>query len=327
MFPETSRQPGRRWRLSVVIPVFNSAKSLPLLIERLSPVLESLADRFEIILVDDGSRDESGRVIEGLCRRLPFVRGIELMRNYGQHNALLAGVGTAVYDTIVTMDDDLQNPPEEIPALLANLREGVDVVYGTPTEEKHGLLRMMASQVTKIVLQNAMGAETARKVSAFRVFRAKVAEAFSGFRNPYANMDVLLTWGTTNFTFVSVRQDPRAIGESNYTWNRLLGHALNMTTGFSTWPLRLASWIGFGFTIFGVAILVYVLGRYFTRGGSVPGFPFLASIIALFSGAQLFALGVIGEYLARIHFGSMHRPAYVIRNAWNQNDDSRDRLA
>jgi undecaprenyl-phosphate 4-deoxy-4-formamido-L-arabinose transferase len=286
----------------------------------LKPVLESSADVFEIILVNDGSRDGSGQVIEQLCRQNPWVRGIDLMRNYGQHNALLAGIGAARYDRIVTMDDDLQNPPEEMPTLLAKLEEGVDVVYGTPKEDKHNYWRGLASQVTKIVLQNAMGAETARKVSAFRAFRAGVAEAFAGFQNPYVNIDVLLTWGTTRFASVPVRQDPRAMGESNYTWSRLLRHALNMMTGFSTWPLRVASLVGFGFTFFGAAILFYVLGRYILEGGSVPGFPFLASIIAVFSGAQLFALGVIGEYLARVHFGSMNRPAYVIRNTWERPD-------
>ena len=317
---EAKSSAATTWQLSVVIPVYNSASSLALLVERLKPVLESIADRFEIILVNDGSRDESGQVMERLCGQNHQVRAIELMRNYGQHNALLAGIGEARFDTIVTMDDDLQNPPEEIPTLLAKLDDGIDVVYGTPKEEEHGYWRVLASEVTKLVLQNAMGADTARKVSAFRAFRARVVEAFADFRNPYVNIDVLLTWGTTRFASVPVRHEARVFGESNYTWRRLLRHALNMMTGFSTWPLRVASLIGFGFTFLGGAILLYVVGRYYIEGGSVPGFPFLASIIALFSGAQLFALGIIGEYVGRMHFGSMSRPAYVIRDTWGRRD-------
>jgi undecaprenyl-phosphate 4-deoxy-4-formamido-L-arabinose transferase len=235
------------------------------------------------------------------------------MRNYGQHNALLAGIREAKYSIIITMDDDLQNPPEEIPLLLAKLYEGYDVVYGTPAREQHGLLRVLASRVTKLVLQSVIGAETARKISSFRAFRAQVSEAFANYQSPFVSIDVLLTWGTTRFAAVPVRHDPRRIGKSNYTFRKLVTHALNMMTGFSVLPLQLASLMGFGFALFGLLMLVYVLGRYLIQGGSVPGFPFLASAIAIFSGAQLLVLGIIGEYLARMHFRMMEKPTYVIR--------------
>jgi len=299
--------------ISVVVPVYNSENILPELITRLRDVLREEAALFEIILVNDGSQDESWRVICELARQYSWIRGIDLMRNYGQHNALLAGIREAQYPVIITMDDDLQNPPEEIPLLLAKLHEGYDVVYGTPAREQHGLWRDLASRVTKLALQSAMGAETARKVSAFRVFRTQVREAFANYQGPFVSIDVLLTWGTTRFAAVSVRHDPRRIGKSNYTFRKLVTHALNMMTGFSVLPLQLASLMGFGFALFGLLILVYVLGRYLIQGGSVPGFPFLASTIAIFSGVQLLALGIIGEYLARMHFRMMERPTYVIR--------------
>jgi undecaprenyl-phosphate 4-deoxy-4-formamido-L-arabinose transferase len=237
------------------------------------------------------------------------------MRNYGQHNALLAGIRLARGEVIVTMDDDLQNPPEEIPSLLARLAEGFDVVYGTPRAMQHGLWRNAASRFTKLVLQSMMGAETASRVSAFRAFRTQLRDGFEGYRSPFVSLDVLLTWSTARFGHVEVRQEPRRAGESNYTFRMLVRHALNMLTGFSTWPLRLASLIGFVFTIFGIGILLYVVGRFIVLGYSVPGFPFLASIVAIFSGAQLFALGMIGEYVARIHFRTMDRPAYVVRKS------------
>lgn len=265
------------WQLSVVIPVYNSAGSLTPLVERLRPVLEIHCDPYEVILVNDGSTDGSWKVVEKLCQQFSFVRGIDFLRNYGQHSALLAGIRAAHYDVIVTIDDDLQNPPEEIPRLLQMLAEGYDVVYGLPEHERHGLWRPLASRLTKRALKGAMGAETAKLVSAFRVFRSSVRDAFMNYQSSYVSIDVLLTWGAARFGAVKVRHEPRKEGVSNYTLAKLVTHALDMMTGFSTWPLRLASFIGFSFTLFGVAILVYVVGRFLKEGGVVPGFPFLAS--------------------------------------------------
>jgi undecaprenyl-phosphate 4-deoxy-4-formamido-L-arabinose transferase len=171
-----------------------------------------------------------------------------------------------------------------------------------------------------------MGANIAQQVSAFRVFRREVARAFSHYGGAFVSIDVLLTWGTNRFSFVRVRHEPRRAGVSGYTLRKLVTHAMNMMTGFSTLPLQFASIVGFLFTIFGIGVLAYVVGRFFLLGGSVPGFPFLASIIALFSGAQLFALGIIGEYLARMHFRMMDRPSYVVREVAAAEKSSNDRV-
>ena len=299
--------------LSVIIPVYNSAPSLPDLLARLEPVLRGVTDQYEAILVNDDSRDNSWDVISQLAREYSWARGLNLMRNYGQHNALLCGIREAQHEVIITLDDDLQHPPEEIPALLDKLAEGHDVVYGTPRREHHGLWRVLASQITKLALQAAMGVDVARNVSAFRVFRTQLRDAFAEYSDPFVSIDVLLTWGTTRFAAVPVRHDDRAVGASNYTFRKLVTHAMNMATGFSTVPLQLASWLGFAFTLFGVAVLIYVVMRYFALGYSVPGFPFLASVIAIFSGVQLFVIGIIGEYLARMHVRSMRRPHAAIR--------------
>src|SRR6266853_357284 len=213
------------------------------------------------------------------------------------------------------MDDDLQHPPEEIPKLLEVLAGGYDVVYGTPEREQHGVGRDFASWVTKLALQNVMGAEIARQVCAFRAFRAQVAKAFAHYEGSFVSIDVLLTWGTNRFASTPVKHRPRGQGTSGYTFRKLMTHAMNMMTGFSTRPLQVASLIGFVFTLFGLAVLAYVVIRYFVQGGAVPGFPFLASIIAIFSGAQLFALGIIGEYLARMHFRRLQNPPYVVRDS------------
>jgi len=299
--------------ISVVVPVYRSEAILPELVQRLEIVLSRITSAYELVLVNDSSPDRSWDVIGQLAGRYSWIHPINLMRNYGQHNALLCGIRAAQYDLIVTLDDDLQHPPEEIPKLLAVLAQGFDVVYGTPENEEHGFLRDLASVMTKMALQNAMGATIARQVSAFRAFRAEVANAFGHYEGSFVSIDVLLTWGTNRFAAVPVVHAPRKQGSSGYTFRQLLTHAVNMMTGFTTLPLQLASVVGLVFVVFGIGVLFFVLGRYIVHGGSVPGFPFLASIISLFAGAELFALGIIGEYLARMHFRSMQKPPYVVR--------------
>jgi undecaprenyl-phosphate 4-deoxy-4-formamido-L-arabinose transferase len=187
------------------------------------------------------------------------------------------------------------------------------VVYGAPEAERNGLMRALASGITRLALRAAVGSEVAKNVSAFRIFRTQLREAFAGYQSPFVSIDVLLTWATTRFGAIRVPFQPRHSGLSNYTFTKLVRHALDMMTGFTTLPLQIASLVGFSFTLFGLGVFIYVVSRYFLEG-SIPGFPFLASIIAIFSGAQLFALGVIGEYLARMHFRTMSRPAYAVRD-------------
>lgn len=301
--------------VSVVVPVYNSEATLPGLIDRLGEVLGRAGVGFEIVLVNDSSSDRSWAVVRELAATRPHVRGLDLMRNFGQHNALLCGIRAARREVIVTLDDDLQHPPEEIPRLLAVLAEGHDVVYGAPADPQHGLLRNAASAVTKFFLQTAMGAATARRVSAFRAFRTRLRESFDRFSGAFVSIDVLLTWGTNRFSHVYVRHDARRVGQSNYTLRKLITHAINMITGFSTAPLQIASVVGFAMTSFGLVLLAVVVGRYLLEDTAPPGFPFLASVVTVFSGAQLFSLGMIGEYLARVHFRLMDRPAYVVREA------------
>lgn len=302
-----------RTTISVVVPAYNSELSLPELVRRLEPILESSSTGYELIIVDDASRDGTWRVIEQLARTNSWVRGVHLMRNYGQHNAVLCGIRLARHELVITMDDDLQHPPEEIPKLLERMTPEIDVVYGSPQEETHGLLRDLASQVTKIALQSAMGAPIARKAGPFRLLRTRVRDAFAAYDGPYVSVDVLLTWGSTRFAAVDVKHAERTLGKSNYTFGKLVVHALNMITGFSTLPLQVSSVIGFVFTVVGTLALFFILIKYLFQGGSVPGFSFLASMIAIFSGATLFSLGVMGEYLARIHARTMHHPSYSVR--------------
>jgi undecaprenyl-phosphate 4-deoxy-4-formamido-L-arabinose transferase len=298
--------------VSVVIPVYRAALTLRELYGQLSITMQQIAPTFEIIFVEDCGGDESWSVITELAEADQRVRGIRMSRNYGQHNALLCGVRAARYDVIVTMDDDLQHPVSEIAQLLAALGPDVDVVYGAPQDEQHGFLRDVASRLTKLALASAMGAETARNVSAFRAFRTRLREGFRDYRSPTVSIDVLLTWTTSRFATIKVPHAPRTLGVSGYSVGRLIRYAIDMMTGFSTLPLQISSIIGFVLVLFGVSILALVVINFLINGSAVPGFAFLASITAIFSGAQLFALGVIGEYLARMHFRTMDRPTYLV---------------
>lgn len=301
-------------QISVVVPVYNSAATLETLAKRVDAALATMATDFELVLVNDGSRDESWQMIESLARQHTFILGINLMRNFGQHNALLAGVRAARFPIVVTIDDDLQHPPEEIPLLLAQLERGYDVVYGTPAHLPHTPWRNLTSRLMKRFMAGIIGVKNARQISAFRAFRTDLRKAFETYQSPDVFLDVLLSWGTTRFSWVKVRHDPRAVGTSNYTFTKLVRQATMLLTGYSTKPLRLATFVGFGFTCFGIAVLCYVVARALLQG-SIPGFPFLASIIAIFSGAQLFALGIIGEYLAVTHNRLMDRPVYIVRES------------
>jgi glycosyltransferase involved in cell wall biosynthesis len=296
---------------SVVVPVYRGEATISALVESLALELPKIAESYEAILVNDCSPDSSWEKIQELARRFPWVVGINLMRNYGQHNATLCGVRAARYEITITMDDDLQHPPKEISVLVAELEKGCDVVYGAPRTLPNGFWRNQVTKYTKWLLAQVMGVPSVQNISAFRAFRTHLREAFVNFQSPSLTLDVLLSWGTSRFTSVTVDID-RSDRESNYNFASLIRQAILILTGFSTTPLRLTSWLGFVMTLFGMGVFVYVLAVYFTQG-SLPGFPFLASLVALLNGTELLAMGIFGEYLARVFERSVDRPTYVVR--------------
>ena len=192
--------------------------------------------------------------------------------------------------------------------LVAGLRDGHDIACTAWLRSSNTGCCESSRLVHEIALQSAMGAENARNVTftVFRAFRTEVREAFEDFQNPFVSIDVPLSWATGAFGVVKVRHERRCAGISNYTVGKLINHAFNLLTGFSAAPLRLVSIVGFAFTLFGFAVLVRAFGVYLLYGSPVPGFVFLATIVTLFSGVQLFTLGIFGEYLARVwlHHGS-----------------------
>lgn len=300
--------------ISVVIPAYNSEASLPDLAQRLFAVLGTIGVPAEVIIVNDGSRDRTWRVIENLASRYPSLVAIDLMRNYGQQNAQLCGVRTAKGNVVVTMDDDLQNPPEEIPRLLERLSEGYDVVYGAPEERKHTRLRNWSAVLAKAILSKFSGHAIARDAGDFRAFWTDLRDAFPPVLGSRFSLDALLSWSTSRFSRVYVRQDIRYEGRSNYSLRRLMVHFLNLLTGFSSRPLHLATVTGLPLAAAGCAGFAYIL--LVSKGSAGLAFDWrpLAAVLAIFSGVQMVFLGILGEYLARMHFAALRRPDYVVRS-------------
>ncbi len=298
--------------VSVVVPAFHSAGALTALADRVAAVFEFAGIAYELVIVDDGSNDGTWEEVTALAIGGSPVRGLRLARNSGQHNALLAGVRAARRERIVTLDDDLQYRPESIPTLLEAQDRGADLVYGAVAKPKHGRVRGLLTRVSKWAMRIATGEPLVNSISAFRAFRTDLRDSFSGFDSPYVSLDALLFWLTSRIVEVPVPHDPRLQGHSGYSLRSLVRHALTITVGFSSRPLRAASLVGFACTALGLILLTYVLVHYFVDGGKVPGFAFLASAISIFSGAQLFAIGVIGEYMARMYPRVIGQSAYSI---------------
>ena len=300
--------------VSVVVPVFNSEVTLRDLVECLKATLSGSIEDFEVILVNDGSCDSCWEVIADLAGQDENVKGINLMHNYGQHNALLAGIECAKGHAIITIDDDLQYPPEEIPKLLAKLGEGFDVVYGKPINRNHKTWRNLGSRILKSSMKMVLGSDIAQKSSSFRAFRSQMRRGFRNFADAHLDLDVLLSWSADRIISIPVQHHGRQSGKSGYTLRKLFRLTISIITGYSALPLRIASAAGLLTSFFGANLFIYLVIKRLIQERPVPGFTFLAAEIALFAGFQLFTIGIIGEYIARLHFRTMGKPTYVIRD-------------
>lgn len=297
--------------VSVVVPVYRSSATLPALVDRIERTLGTTPH--EIVLVEDAGGDDTWLTVAKLAAQHPHIIGLRLGRNAGQHSALLAGVRAARYEHTVTIDDDLQNPPEEIPRLLEALEtSGADVVYGVPRETAQSGWRKGSGWLVRRTMKSALGVDEVVNMSSFRAFRTSLRDAFDVRLGPGVSLDALLAWGSNRFEAVEVQHDERAVGSSNYSLTRLARFAVDTLTGYTTVPLRIVSALGFTTAAFGLFLMLVFVMVPFLRGISIQGFPFLASTIILFSGIQLVTLGVIGEYLSRMHFRIMNKPEYVI---------------
>lgn len=299
--------------LSVVVPVYNSADTLKVLLERLSLTLNEISNNYEIILVDDASHDDSWAEIQSMRGTYgDHLVAVQLMRNYGQHNALMCGLSLARGQYVVTMDDDLQNPPEEIPKLLAHIKQGkIDLVYGCPDKRNHSTWRNLGASIVwgfyRRVFRNPI------TPTPFRIMRHQLARSILFYDLNYTYLDGLLAWCTKRISAVEVEHHERAQGNSGYSLPKLLGLAINLYTNFSLIPLQVVSALGFITATSGFIVGAYYLIQHLFTNIIVPGFASTIIAILVLGGIQLLALGVIGEYLGRLHLNVNRKPQYLIR--------------
>ena len=244
---------------------------------------------------------------------MPPLVAVQLMRNYGQHNALMCGLGIARGEYVVTMDDDLQNPPEEIPKLLDRIRtSGADLVYGCPAERSHAAWRNLGSAVVWSFYKRVFRSPVTP--TPFRIMRHQLAKSVLFYDLNFTYLDGLLAWCTSRIESVEVAHDVRREGRSGYSIGKLLNLALNLYTNFSLIPLQVVSAVGFGTALIGFSAGIFYLFQYLSSNIAVPGFASTIIAILILGGAQLLALGVIGEYLGRLHLNVNRKPQYLVRH-------------
>jgi undecaprenyl-phosphate 4-deoxy-4-formamido-L-arabinose transferase len=298
----------------VVIPVYNSAEIMPTLVTRLRAVLDRLGLTYELVMVEDGSPDDSWRVLSKLQSEYPeHIVAVQLMRNYGQHNALMCGFRHARGALIITMDDDLQHPPEEIPKLIDTITAGdLDLVYGCYDKKKHPLLKNAGSAVVNMFFRRVF--RLGVTVTAFRVFRRELLDAILSYTRPFTFIDGLLAWNTRRVATTTVEHHPRFIGKSGDSLAKMVTLALNLFTNFSLLPLQVVSLLGILAAVCGLITGLYYLGLHFIGGITTPGYASLIVSILFLGGLQLLGLGIIGEYLGRLHLNVNEKPQYRERH-------------
>lgn len=303
-------------QLSVVIPVYNSEATLPRLVAQLIEVLDRQNAAYEIVLVDDGSRDQGWNVLEQLKStygaRLRIAR---LLVNSGQHNATLCGLNLSCGEIIVTMDDDLQNPPEEIPKLVDAIQRGFDLAIGAYDSKKHSSFRNWGGQIVDRALRRIFKLPTGFQLTSFRAARRSVIEGACHMGGVYPYITAMLFANASSYTNISVRHEPRGHGRSNYNLRRSLKLVANLFFSYSSYPVWLMLLLTVSTFLVSLAFGFLTIIRALIQDISVPGWASTVVIVALFNAMTMLSLTVFGVYLARItqHLTRSRRP-YVIRD-------------
>ena len=266
---------------------------------------------YELILVEDNGGDDSWQVIASLAATYPEIRGVKLSRNFGQHAATLCGISRARGEWIVTIDDDLEQPPEMIPALVAKGKEGYTLVYGTHETRTHAAWRNLTSEIGRSLFKFAIPSLN-RDYTSFRAIHRSAADALGRFQSPFTFIDGYLSWITGNYATVVVPHSARATGRSNYNLRKLVAHMVNIFVTFSDLPLRLATWLGLGASLGGAAWGATIIVGRLLGTISVSGYASLMAAIMFIGGIQLLILGIFGEYLARINFRTGSMPVFLV---------------
>ena len=305
--------------LSIVIPVYNEEKNLGVLHERLTPVLLALKRSYEVVLIDDGSRDRSVEIMRGMAAKDPTLVVVELARNYGQHAAVFAGFEQARGEVVVTLDADLQNPPEEIPKLLAQIDQGYDVVGGWRAERVDSYLRTIPSKLVNAFTSRVTGCNLKDYGCMLRAYRSSIIERMLMHREISSFIPALATVVGGRVIEIPVEHSERHAGVSQYNLWRLLKLNYDLVTGFSILPLQLLSFIGFGMSVLGVGFGIFLFIRRLIVGPEAEGLFTLFAILFFFVGTLYMALGLLGEYVGRIYQEVRGRPRYIVARVVGPN--------
>jgi polyisoprenyl-phosphate glycosyltransferase len=312
---------GRAPELSIVVPVYRSEDCLEALADAVAAALAPAGRRYELILVNDGSPDRSWAVVEDLCRSRPEVVGIDLRRNFGQDNAILAGLRFARGRAVAIMDDDLQHDPRDLPALLAKLEEGADVVYADFRVKRQRAWKNLGSWFNGKVAEWVLNKPRGLYLSPYKVIRKEVADLICRYDGPDPYVDGLLLQVTGRFAQVPVEHHDRHAGVSTYTFAKSIAVWARLATSFSVRPLRLVSWCGLGLGLLGALLTVYVVWYrlfYPERFAlAVAGWASLMVAVLVIGGVQMVFLGVLGEYAGRTHTTVVGKPQATIREVLN----------
>jgi dolichol-phosphate mannosyltransferase/undecaprenyl-phosphate 4-deoxy-4-formamido-L-arabinose transferase len=300
---------------SIVVPVYRSEKSLRELYERINKTFADVEGDYELILVEDGGGDNSWEVMKALRAEDDRVKIVRLTRNFGQHNALMCGFSFASGDYVITIDDDLQNPPEEIPGLIEEIeRTGLDMVCGTPEERKQSWVRNAGSFVYRWLISFVFRRNPAFHMSNFRIIRKGVVENILHMRTPNPAVGLLILNITDRVGNVTVEHHARRHGSTTYTAGKLVRHFFHGVLYHSTLPLKGVFLMGLLSMFLAFGLGVYYLTLFFLGRITVPGWITLVLLVLFSSGAIMFSLGIIGEYLLRITQEVYHAPQYLIRD-------------
>jgi len=303
---------GAPVRLSIVIPVYRGEATIGRLVHALVDCL-SLDHALEIVLVNDGSPDNSARVCRELAETVSTVRFVNLSRNFGEHNAVMAGLNHITGDYVVIMDDDFQNPPQEVIKLVREIRQGYDVVFAQYAVKQHHALRNLGSRINDWFAVLLLDKPRDLYLSSFKVLNRFVVDELIKYDGPYPYIDGLILRITRNYSQVRVAHDPRREGRSGYTLRKLVSLYLNMFTNFSILPLRLASIAGIVSSLLGILVAVGFVIEKIANPALPTGWASMIVSLFLIGGIQLFALGMIGEYLGRLFLKDNGRPQFVVR--------------
>jgi undecaprenyl-phosphate 4-deoxy-4-formamido-L-arabinose transferase len=323
--------PATDQRLSILIPVYQGEKTIGPLVDTIVETLGTQINLWEIILVNDGSPDNShGEILRALDRHPEVVRYVRLYRNFGEHNAVMCGLNQVTGDCVVIIDDDFQNPPSEIVKLVVALyTQDVDVVYSYYESKKHSLFRNLGSIFNDRVATFLLGKPRHLYLSSFKAIRADLVKLVVQYQGPYPYIDGLILRSTNRIGRQLCRHDPRARGKSSYTLNKLIHLWLNMSTGFSITPLRVAAYLGMASSALAFLLMIYftlerIRGPIIHKIDIPPGWASLIVAITFFAGLQLSVMGLMGEYLGRLFLTINGQPQYLIRDAYGIEEKGKD---